>query len=92
MYEPLTDPAAKAAANQYFDDLIALADPDAALPLLRPQVEDFRFEALNHAGMLRTQNQLRGFLWGLMVAGALMPEQMSDLSQRLDRGRDAGWL
>lgn len=92
MYEPLTDPAAKAAANQYFDDLIALADPDAELPQLRPVVEDLRFEVLNHAGMLRTQNHLRGFLWGLMVAGALTPEQARDLSQRLDRGRDAGWL
>ncbi|PXX54658.1 hypothetical protein SAMN05660489_05695 [Pseudomonas sp. LAMO17WK12:I10] len=92
MYEPLTDPAARVAVNQYFDDLIALADPEGALPLLRPQVEDFRFEALNHAGMLRTQNQLHGFLWGLMVAGALTPEQARDLSLRLDRGRDAGWL
>ncbi|WP_039011061.1 hypothetical protein [Pseudomonas brassicacearum] len=92
MYEPLTDPAAKAAANQYFDDLIALVDPAAALPQLRPVVEDFRFEALNHTGMQRTQNQLRGFLWGLMVAGALTTDQMSDMSLRLDRGRDAGWL
>lgn len=92
MYEPLTDPAAKAAANQYFDDLIALVDPAAGLPHLRPVVEDFRFEALNHAGMLATQNKLRGFLWGLMAAGALTSEQARDLSQRLDRGRDAGWL
>lgn len=92
MFEPLTDPASKAAANQYFDDLIALVDPTSALPQLRPVVEDFRFETLNHAGMQRTQNHLRGFLWGLMVAGALTPEQMSDMSQRLDRGRDARWL
>ncbi|TWC12036.1 hypothetical protein FBY06_14040 [Pseudomonas sp. SJZ085] len=92
MYEPLTDPAAKAAANQYFDDLIALVDPAAVLPQLRPVLEDLRFETLNHAGMLRTQNHLRGFLWGLMVAGTLTPAQMSEMSQRLDRGRDAGWL
>lgn len=92
MYEPLKDPAAIAAANLYFDDLIALADPEAALPHLRPQVEDFRFEALNRAGMLRTQNQLRGFLWGLMVAGALTAEQMSAMSQRLDSGSANGWL
>lgn len=92
MYEPLKDQAAIDAANLYFDDLIALVDPAAALPYLRPQVEDFRFEALNHAGMLRTQNQLRGFLWGLMVAGALTAEQMSAMSQRLDNGRANGWL
>nr|WP_290467298.1 hypothetical protein [Pseudomonas fluorescens] len=92
MYEPLTDPAAIAAANQYFDDLIALADPPAALPHLRPVVEDLRSEALTHAGMLRTQNHLRGFLWGLMVAEALTAEQARTMTQRLDSGRAAGWL
>ncbi|QUW66194.1 hypothetical protein KFQ04_01170 [Pseudomonas synxantha] len=92
MYEPLTDPAAIAAANQYFDDLIAQADPAGALPHLRPTVEGLRDEALTHAGMLRTQNQLRGFLWGLMVAEALTTEQARTLSQRLDNGRAAGWL
>jgi len=92
VYEPLTDPVAIASANQFFNDLIALADFDAQLPLLRPQVEDFRFEALTHAGMLSTQNQLRGFMWGLIVAGALTPEQGHEFSQRLDVGRQAGWL
>lgn len=92
MYEPLTDPAAIAAANQYFDDLIAQADTAAALPHLRPVVEDLRSEALTHAGMLSTQNQLRGFLWGLMAAEALTAEQARTMSQRLDNGRAAGWL
>lgn len=92
MYEPLTDPAAIAAANQYFDDLIALADPAGALAHLRPTVEGLREEALTHAGMLRTQNHLRGFVWGLMVAEALTVEQARSLSQRLDDGRASGWL
>lgn len=92
MYEPLTDPAAIEAANQFFDDLIALADFKAQLPLLRPQVEAFRVEALTYAGMLSTQNQLRGFLWGLVVAGVLNPNQGHELNQRLDMGRQAGWL
>lgn len=92
MYEPLNDPAAIEAVNQFFNDLIAVADFEARLPLLRPQVEDFREETLIHAGMLRTQNQLRGFLWGLTVAGTLTPEQCRDFSQRLDAGRQAGWL
>lgn len=92
MHKPLNGPVAIEAANQYFDDLIALADPDAALPLLRPQVEAFRFEALNHSGLLSTQIQLRGFLWGLVVAGTLSRAQGRDLSQRLDVGRQAGWL
>jgi hypothetical protein len=83
MYEPLNDPAAIEAVNQFFNDLIAVADFEAQLPLLRPQVEDFRFEVLNHAGMLSTQNQLRGFLSGLTVAGKLTPQQGRDFSQRL---------
>ena len=92
MYEPLVDPAAISAVNQYFNDLIAIADADEQLPFLRPQVEDFRFEVLNHNGMLSIQNQLRGFLWGLLVAGVLSPEQGRELSQRLEVGRQAGWL
>ncbi|TKJ79340.1 hypothetical protein PspCFBP13509_11530 [Pseudomonas sp. CFBP13509] len=92
MYERLTDPAAIDSANRYFNDLIALADPAEQLPFLRPQVEDFRFEVLNHNGMLSIQNQLRGFLWGLLVAGVLTPEQGRDLSQRLEVGRQTGWL
>lgn len=92
MYAPLKVPAAIAAANKFFDDLIALIDPDDQLPLLRPQVEDYRWETLNHAGMLSTQNQLRGFLGGLVAAGAVSPEQGHALSQRLVKDRDAGWL
>lgn len=53
-----------------------MADPGADSPLLRPQVEDLRFEALTHAGMFSTQNQLRGFMCDLMVAGTLTPEQV----------------
>lgn len=92
MFEPLQDPAAIEAVNQFFNDLVAVADFDEQLPQLRPQVEDFRFEALTHAGMLSTQHQLRGFLWGLMVAGTLTAEQGHDFSLRLDAGRRAGWL
>ncbi|WP_263596709.1 hypothetical protein [Pseudomonas fluorescens] len=40
--------------------------------------------------MLSTQNQLRGFLSGLVVAGTLSTEQGRELS--LHRGSDAGWL
>ncbi|WP_433770937.1 hypothetical protein [Pseudomonas putida] len=88
----VTDSVAIETVNQYFDDLIALADPEAVLPLLRPQVEAFRYEALNHPGLLSTLNRLRGFLWGLVVAGVLSRGQGRDLSQRLDAGRHAGWL
>ncbi|NNB17985.1 hypothetical protein [Pseudomonas fragi] len=92
MYEPLQDPAAIDAVKLFFTDLVTTADPEEQLPHLRPQVEDFLFEALTHSGMLSTQNQLRGFLWGLTVAGALTPEQGHELSRRLDAGRQAGWL
>lgn len=92
MYEPLKDPAAITAANQFFDDLVALADPDNQLPLLRPQIEDYRWETLNHGGHPTTRNQLHGFLGGLMVAGTLSPEQIHALSQRLNQGHAAGWM
>ncbi|MGK8710152.1 hypothetical protein ACRS5L_27555 [Metapseudomonas otitidis] len=92
MYEPLKDSAAITAANQFFDDLVALADPDNGLPLLRPQVEEYRWETLNHSRHPMTRNQLHGFLGGLVVAGALSPEQGHALSQRLNQGHSAGWL
>ena len=92
MYEPLKDPAAITAANQFFDDLVALADPEHQLPLLRPQVEDYRWETLNHSGHPMTRDQLHGFLSGLMVAGTLSPEQIHALSQRLNKGQAAGWM
>lgn len=92
MYEPLNDPADIDAVNRFFNDLIALADFEARLPLLRPEVEDIRFEALTHAGMPSTQHQLRGFLSGLVVTGTLTPEQGHKFSQRLNAGRKAGWL
>lgn len=92
VYEPLKDPAAITAANQFFDDLVALADPDNQLPLLRPQVEDYRWETLNHSGHPMTRDQLHGFLSGLMVAGTLSPEQIHTLSQRLNKGQAAGWM
>lgn len=92
MYDPLKDPAAITAANQFFDDLVALADPDNRLPLLRPQVEEYRWETLNHSGHPMTRNQLNGFLGGLVVAGVLSPEQGHTLDQRLNRGNAAGWL
>lgn len=92
MYEPLRAPAAITAANQFFDDLIALADPDNVLPLLRPQVEDYRWETLNHSGHPTTRNQLHGFLGGLMVTGTLSPEHIHALSQRINQGNAAGWM
>ena len=62
------------------------------LPLLRPQVEDYRWETLNHSGHPMTRDQLHGFLSGLMVAGTLSPEQIHALSQRLNKGQAAGWM
>lgn len=91
MYEPLNDPAAIDAVNPFFNDLIAVADVEARLPLRRPPVDDCRFEALPDAHML-TPNQLRGCLWGGTVAGTLLPEKGHAVSPRLEAGRQAGWL
>ncbi|WP_434673735.1 hypothetical protein [Pseudomonas sp. R1-15] len=92
MYEPLQDPAAIETLHRFFNDLIAVAGVGAPWPLLRPEVENFREEALNYAGMPRTQDKLRGFLCGLKVTGALTPEQAREFTQRVNAGRQDGWL
>lgn len=44
MLEPLQGVATIAATNQFFDDLCRLVDAREELPLLRPQVEAYRWE------------------------------------------------
>ncbi len=63
MYERLANTDSIIAANRFFDDLIAFADPEKDLADLRPQVEDFRFEVMTNSGMPSTLHQLRGFIW-----------------------------
>ena len=91
MYESLQVIAAIAAANQFFDDLCRLVDAREELPLLRPQVEAYRWKALNHAGAVNTYHQMRGFLCGLMVSEILDVEQGRHLHQRLENSYDGGW-
>ncbi|MDD1946632.1 hypothetical protein [Pseudomonas carnis] len=61
MLEPLQGVATIAATNQFFDDLCRLVDAREELPLLRPQVEAYRWETLHHAGMVNTYHQIQGF-------------------------------
>lgn len=89
---PLIDPVAIASANQFYDDVIALADPGVELPNLRPVIEIHRAQSLEDACLMQSLNFMRGFLTGLMVAGALSFEQADDLKARLDRGHDTRWL
>ncbi|MQT62652.1 hypothetical protein GHO42_05975 [Pseudomonas sp. FSL R10-0056] len=86
MLEPL-----QGATNQFFDDLCRLVDPREDLPLLRPQVEAYRWEALHHAGMVNIYHQMQGFLCGLMVSEVLDIEQGRHLNQRLENCHDGGW-
>ncbi|QOU03845.1 hypothetical protein IM720_24555 [Pseudomonas fluorescens] len=89
---PLTDPVAIAAVNQYFDDLIALADPGYVLPHLRAELEDYRSRTLKEPCLMEQLNYLRGFLSGLTAAGAQTFDQAEDLKLRLERGHDSRWL
>lgn len=89
---PLTDPVALAAANRFYDDIIAWADPGVALPELRPVTEAYRAQTLEDPCLMQQLNDMRGFLTGLMVAGALSIEQADDLKTRLDKGHDTRWL
>ncbi|PUB35300.1 hypothetical protein C8K66_104393 [Pseudomonas sp. GV105] len=89
---PLTEPVAIAAVNQYFDDLIALADPGAVLPHLRAELEDYRARTLKDPCLMEQLNYLRGFLSGLTAAGIQTFEQAEELKLRLERGHDSRWL
>ncbi len=89
---PLIDRAAIAAAHQFYDDIIALADPGVELPNLRPVIDAYRAQTLKEPCLLQQLNDMRGFLTGLMVAGALSVEQADDLKTRLDKGHDMRWL
>lgn len=51
MSELLNDPAALDALNQLFSDLIALADFEAQLPRLRPDVKTLPLGALHLGGL-----------------------------------------
>lgn len=78
--------------NQLFDDIARIADPAGALPAVRQALEGLRGEALNHAGMRSTADQLLGFLWGLSAAGVLVDGQSRVLEGRISQGRRKGWL
>ena len=89
---PLIDPVAVASANQFYDDIISLAAPGIELPDLRAVIEIYRAQSPQDACLVQSLNFMRGFLTGLMVAGALSFEQADDLKARLDRGHDTRWL
>lgn len=87
----LTDPTAIQNVNKYLTDLFALVDLQGEFPLLRPQIERFRFDFFRNTETLDTKNQLSGFLQGLMVAGILTVEQGRTMHERLEISFRLGW-
>lgn len=92
MEKKLTNERAIYTANAFFDDLLIMVDPDHQMPLLRPQVEDYRWEVMNLHGNPSTTLQLSGFVCALVVTGLLSDDQARDLMQRLTMGHESGWL
>ena len=92
MYAPLTDPLALDNAQQWFNDLMTLADPDYMLYRLRHHVEAFRIQALTEQAPPSLFNQLIGFLDGLVAAEVLSPEQGREFHHRLLKGFESAWM
>lgn len=92
MYQLLTDPGAVDSANAFFEKLLLTIDPDKHLPMFQSQVEDYRWEILNHSRHPSTTLQLHGFVCALIVIGALSADDSFDLTKCLSEGHQAGWL
>ena len=92
MYAPLTHPLAIDNAQQFFNDLMTLGDPDYALYRLRHHVEAFRIQALTEQAPPSLLNQLVGFLDGLVAVEVLSPEQGREFHHRLLKGFESAWM
>lgn len=92
MHEYLTDAGAVHSANAFFDQLLLAVDPDEHLSMFQSQVEDYRWEVLNHSRHPATTLQLHGFVCALIVTGALSVDHSFDLTKGLSEGHQAGWL
>lgn len=92
MYAPLTHPLALDNAQQWFNDLITLVDPDYARFRLRHHVEAYRIQALTEHAPPSLFNQLIGFSDALVAAEVLSPEQGREFHQRLRKGFESAWM
>lgn len=92
MYAPLIHPLAIDNAQQFFNDLMTLSDPDYALYRLRHHVEAYRIQALTEQAPPSLLNQLIGFLDGLVAVEVLSPEQGREFHHRLLKGFESAWM
>ena len=92
MYAPLTHPLAIDNAQQFFNDLMTLADPDYVMCRLRHHVEAYRIQALTERAAPSLFNQLIGFLDALISAEVLSPEHGREVHHRLLKGFESAWM
>ncbi|MDF3188436.1 hypothetical protein [Pseudomonas paracarnis] len=92
MYAPLTDPLALDNAQQWFNDLMTLADPEYAHYRIRHRIEAYRIQALNERAPPSLFNQLIGFLDALVACGVLSPNLGHDFHRRLVLGFESAWM
>ncbi|MFC3939196.1 hypothetical protein CCU68_29360 [Pseudomonas gingeri NCPPB 3146 = LMG 5327] len=92
MYKRLTHPLALDNAQQFFNDLVILSDPDCLHVRVRQHVEAYRLIALGQHVPPSLFNEIRGFLDGLVACDVLGAEQGRELYQRLARGCESNWM
>ncbi len=92
MHAPLTHPLAIDNAQQFFNDLMTLADPEYILFRVRHHVEAFRIQSLTERAPPSLYNQLIGFLDGLIAGEVLSPEHGREFHYRLIKGFESAWM
>lgn len=92
MYAPLTDPLALDNAQQWFNDLMTLADPNYMFYRLRHHIETYRIEALTQRAPPSLFNQIVGFLDAMVACEVLTPELGREFNLRLIIGFDSAWM
>ncbi|RDS91735.1 hypothetical protein DL347_05750 [Pseudomonas fluorescens] len=92
MYTPLTNPLALDNAQQWFNDLITLADPDYLRSRLRHHIDAYRVQALNLHNSKSLFNQLIGFLDTLVACEVITPQLGREFNLRLIIGFESAWM
>ncbi|WP_456026775.1 hypothetical protein [Pseudomonas capeferrum] len=92
MYGALTHPLVLDNVQQFFNDLITLADPEYQRFRVRHHAEAYRIECLAQQPTSMILNQIIGFLDGLVASDVLTLEQGRDFHQRLIKGIESAWM
>ena len=92
MHVSLTHPLALDNVQQFFNDLMTMADPEYLRVRVRHHAEAYRVECLVHRPTSLILNQMMGFLDGLVASDILTPEQGREFHQRLIKGVESAWM